>query len=42
YSRIYNGVHYPADISVGALLGIVVGIIMYKTFLLIDNRITHE
>ncbi|MBL7883937.1 MAG: phosphatase PAP2 family protein, partial [Bacteroidia bacterium] len=24
YSRIYNGVHYPADISVGALLGIVV------------------
>jgi len=25
YSRIYLGVHYPADITVGALLGIVLG-----------------
>lgn len=42
YSRIYNGVHYPADITVGALLGIIVGIIMYKTFQLINKKLTHE
>ena len=26
YSRIYLGVHYPADIFVGALLGVVIGL----------------
>lgn len=30
YSRIYLGVHYPADITVGALLGIMLGWINYK------------
>ena len=32
YSRIYNGVHYPADVAVGALVGMVIGIIVYKIF----------
>jgi undecaprenyl-diphosphatase len=30
YSRIYVGVHYPADIVVGGLLGIICGIMAFK------------
>jgi undecaprenyl-diphosphatase len=30
YSRIYNGVHYPADIAAGALFGSVIGWAGYK------------
>ena len=30
YSRIYLGVHYPADLVCGALLGFVIGYIIYK------------
>jgi undecaprenyl-diphosphatase len=32
YSRIYLGVHYPADIAVGALLGIFIGWLVYRLF----------
>ena len=35
YSRIYMGVHYPADVACGALLGIFVGLplgYLFKTF----------
>ncbi|MCW8898399.1 MAG: phosphatase PAP2 family protein [Flavobacteriales bacterium] len=28
YSRIYLGVHYPADIAVGGILGIVIGLLV--------------
>jgi len=42
YSRIYNGVHYPADIAVGALLGTAIGAIMFKVFQFVDNRLIHE
>lgn len=30
YSRVYLGVHYPADIVVGALLGFIIGFGVYK------------
>lgn len=30
YSRIYLGVHFPLDVLCGALLGIVVGFVLYK------------
>jgi len=33
YSRIYLGVHYPADILAGACLGILTGILIWKLFL---------
>jgi undecaprenyl-diphosphatase len=30
YSRVYNGVHFPADVLVGGLLGLLVGLIFAK------------
>ena len=35
YSRIYLGVHYPADILCGSLLGILIGLILWKVFQLV-------
>jgi len=32
YSRIYVGVHYPADIFTGAVFGIATGFLFYKLF----------
>ena len=34
YSRIYLGVHYPGDIIAGALLGILIGFVVWKLYLL--------
>jgi undecaprenyl-diphosphatase len=33
YSRVYVGVHYPGDILVGGLLGILIGIILFYSYL---------
>jgi undecaprenyl-diphosphatase len=30
YSRVYNGVHFPADVLIGALLGCIVGSVFTK------------
>lgn len=35
YSRIYIGYHYPGDIVCGAILGILVGLILWKVFQLL-------
>jgi undecaprenyl-diphosphatase len=32
YSRVYSGVHYPADIAVGAILGMGLGITVFKLY----------
>jgi undecaprenyl-diphosphatase len=37
YSRIYLGVHYPADIVVGALVGTVCGYGIFKMFVAFDK-----
>ncbi|MEA3452347.1 MAG: phosphatase PAP2 family protein [Bacteroidota bacterium] len=37
YSRIYLGVHYPADVLGGAILGIFVAFVVFKIYLLILN-----
>ena len=38
YSRIYLGLHYPGDILVGALFGILTGLTMYGLMLLAARR----
>jgi undecaprenyl-diphosphatase len=38
YSRIYSGVHYPGDILGGALLGWIVGVLVYKLLMFVENH----
>lgn len=38
YSRIYNGVHYPADIVIGAFLGIAIGLGCFKLYAFLKAR----
>jgi len=40
YTRIYLGVHYPADVACGALLGMFLGAIAYGVFRLLIARYT--
>ena len=39
YSRIYMGVHYPGDVLVGAIVGILVGIGISKVYDIASNKI---
>jgi len=39
YSRIYLGVHYPADVFFGALLGICIGLILGISFILLSKKV---
>ena len=38
YSRIYLGVHYPSDVFVGALLGIVIGLVVFQIAKLLTSK----
>ena len=46
YSRIYMGVHYPGDVVVGAIVGMLVGFIISKLYDIISRKLnihaTHE
>lgn len=42
YSRIYLGVHYPVDVTVGFLSGIVLGTIFYKLYSFLFLKIFKE
>ena len=42
YSRIYIGVHFPMDIFVGMLLGILIGYIFYRISLILLNKIPEK
>jgi undecaprenyl-diphosphatase len=42
YSRIYNGVHYPADIVIGALLGILLGWGTFNLYRWVNQRFIAE
>ena len=38
YSRIYIGYHYPGDILCGAVLGILIGLIIWKLYQILEKR----
>ena len=38
YTRLYLGVHYPGDILVGALVGVLSGIVGHRVFVWINRR----
>jgi undecaprenyl-diphosphatase len=42
YSRIYIGVHYPIDIFVGMLLGVLEGFIFYKISLAFLKKVSKD
>lgn len=42
YSRIYLGVHYPIDVSLGLILGIIIGLAFYRFSLFALPKIVRE
>jgi undecaprenyl-diphosphatase len=42
YSRIYNGVHYPADVFVGAMVGMIVGYIVFIGYQVVNFRLDKK
>jgi undecaprenyl-diphosphatase len=42
YSRIYLGVHYPADVTGGAILGVLDGLFVYYLYLVITKKWFHN
>ncbi len=40
YSRVYLGVHYPGDILGGSILGIIIGIVIFKLLLYSEARLS--
>jgi len=40
YSRIYLGLHYPGDILGGAVLGVIVGTLMYKLLKYSESKLS--
>ncbi|MFC0261182.1 phosphatase PAP2 family protein [Fontibacter flavus] len=42
YTRIYLGVHYPGDVIVGGLIGVLAAYLSYKLFFTISKKITKQ
>ena len=42
YARVYGGVHYPGDIVIGALVGIVLGWLIHKFYIYLLAFLKHQ
>jgi undecaprenyl-diphosphatase len=42
YSRIYNGVHYPADVVCGAIVGMGIGVVVFQLFRFAESRLVNN
>ena len=42
YSRIYIGYHYPGDILCGAVLGTLIGLIVWKLYQILEKRLEKK
>ena len=42
YTRIYLGVHYPADLIGGAIIGIATAFIVYRLYLFLEKKLYKE
>jgi undecaprenyl-diphosphatase len=42
YSRIYLGLHYPADVAVGGLFGMVLAFLIYKLYIYGVNKMSRN
>ncbi len=42
YSRVYVGVHYPADLFGGAVLGSVVGIVVFRVMKFVNQKFNFK
>jgi undecaprenyl-diphosphatase len=42
YSRIYNGMHYPADVAAGAIVGMAIGYLVFRLFRIAESKIQTE
>lgn len=42
YTRIYLGVHYPADVIVGGLVGVISGLLAYQIGVFLNKKITQN
>jgi undecaprenyl-diphosphatase len=40
YSRVYVGVHYPLDVLVGGILGFLFGLLFFRIFAIINNKLS--
>jgi len=41
YSRVYNGVHYPGDVIVGGLIGVLLAYLVFKLYNAFKHRLPH-
>jgi undecaprenyl-diphosphatase len=42
YSRMYLGVHYPSDVLVGTIIGVLLGWIFYKIYFRLSNSLKKQ